>query len=205
MSTDSHQTTPVGSQPKRHRRRMMGRGPSYYAQGEPMVWLTGGSLALCFVMIVVMLLGVFYMGSSTFWPLEIQQVKTMRGDVFLGEQTREQRFKPDDNIYNGLSDEHAATLRSLIEADEGYADRSLLRTGNFDLVNKRFDWINDDEILENTAPEWAVVMERMEWGRFYGTPIAFKIDGEVVAEGVKPLGQNTRNSIPRFAPVIGSV
>ena len=74
------QTAQTGNQPKRHRRRMMGRGPSYYAQGEPMVWLTGGSLALCFVMIVVMLLGVFYMGSSTFWPLEIQQVKTMRGE-----------------------------------------------------------------------------------------------------------------------------
>ena len=26
-------------------------------------------------------------------------------------------------------------------------------------------------------------MERTEWGRFYGIPVAFKIDGEVVAEG----------------------
>ena len=184
MSTDSDQTAPAGNQPSRHRRRMMGRGPSYYAQGEPMVWLTGGSLALCFVMIVVMLLGVVYMGSSTFWPLEIQYVKTMRGDAFLGEQTREQRFKPDHSIYAGLSDEDTATLRGRLEADGGFADRRLLRTGNYDLnKTKRFDWVNDDEIVEQTAPEWAVVMERMEWGRFYGTPIAFKIDGEVVAEG----------------------
>ena len=67
MSTDPVSTTPEGKPTTRHRRRM-GRGPSYYAQGEPMVWLTGGCLALCVIMITVMLAYVFFKGSSTFWP-----------------------------------------------------------------------------------------------------------------------------------------
>jgi phosphate transport system permease protein len=32
-------------------------------------------------------------------------------------------------------------------------------------------------------PEWAILVERQAWGRFYGFPEAFVVDGEVIAEG----------------------
>ena len=37
-------------------------------------------------------------------------------------------------------------------------------------------------MTDESRPEWGMVLERMAWGRFYGTPIAFKVDGEVKTE-----------------------
>jgi ABC-type phosphate transport system permease subunit len=56
----------------------------------------------------------------------------------------------------------------------------LFRTGNFDLTETHFHWVKDIEIEPNseTLPEWALVVERIEWGRFYGTPKEFAIRHE---------------------------
>ncbi len=61
------------------------------------------------------------------------------------------------------------------------ARRRLLRTGNFDLTGSHFNWVSDFEIEEESHPEWALVLERVEWGNFYGLPEAFLVDGQVVA------------------------
>ncbi|MEJ2720913.1 MAG: hypothetical protein P8181_07200, partial [bacterium] len=51
------------------RRRRVKRGKtSLLAHGEPMVWLTGGALAVCLVMIVGLLGLIVVQGASTFWP-----------------------------------------------------------------------------------------------------------------------------------------
>ena len=57
----------------------------------------------------------------------------MRGDVHLGEQTREQTFAPDDSIYNGLSDEHAATLRAALRKM-----KAPLTVASYELVTSSF-------------------------------------------------------------------
>ncbi len=61
--------------------------------------------------------------------------------------------------------------------------RRLLRTGNFELTNEHFTWVNDFEINPNgqSYPEWAVIIERMQWGRFYGTPKTLIADGQTTA------------------------
>ncbi len=38
-----------------------------------------------------------------------------------------------------------------------------------------------DDTSEST-PEWAITIERLAWGRFYGIPAEMRIDGEVVAQ-----------------------
>ncbi|MEX2356993.1 MAG: hypothetical protein WEE51_01610, partial [Pirellulaceae bacterium] len=43
-------------------------GLSVLAQGEPMIWLSGGALALSLVMIFGLLGLVIYQGMATFWP-----------------------------------------------------------------------------------------------------------------------------------------
>lgn len=69
--------------------------------------------------------------------------------------------------------------------------RRYLRTGNFELTNEHFTWINDYQLAEQgeTFPAWALIIERMTWGRFYGFPQSFHIhhprvpaDGERVLE-----------------------
>ena len=38
------------------------------------------------------------------------------------------------------------------------------------------------DVEERREPEWALVVERLEWGRFYGFPQTFKENGEVLAD-----------------------
>ncbi len=66
-------------------RRRVRPGASVIAQGEPMLWLTGGGLVICFLMIVVLLLYVLWQGLTTFWPQPIVQVQTIDGRTLLGE------------------------------------------------------------------------------------------------------------------------
>ena len=66
-------------------RRRVRPGASVIAQGEPMLWLTGGGLVICFLMVVTLLLYVLWQGMTTFWPQPIAQVETIDGRTLLGE------------------------------------------------------------------------------------------------------------------------
>jgi len=157
------------------------RSMSLYAEGEPMLWLTGGMLGAALLMIVSMLLYVAYMGAANFWPLAIAQVQTLTGETHLGEVTRAQTFEPSAAQLAPLPAEHRERIRATLAAQAGVAQRRLYRTGNYDLTGTRFHWVPDYAIAEETYPEWAIAFERMEWGNFYGFPRAFTVDGETVA------------------------
>lgn len=147
-----------------------------------MVWLTGGSLIIAFFMIVGLLLLIFLQGVVTFWPSPLVQVYTKDGHVFMGEITRTQKYRPGENVFASLSPEIAAEVRKEVEQAGGEASRRLVRTGNFDLTNTHFHWVDEVMIEKETRPEWGLVIERFSWGRFYGTPQAFYIDGKPVTE-----------------------
>lgn len=142
----------------RDSRRRKRSKASLFSQGEPMVWLTGGGLIISLIMIVGLLFLVFYQGMGTFWPSELPRLKTKDGQVFLGEVTRTEKY-----------------------GDET-GGRKLVRIGNFDLTGEHFRWIKDTNIVEQTLPPWALVVERTEWGIFYGIPKAFVFDGRTVAD-----------------------
>jgi hypothetical protein len=70
------------------------------ARGEPMVWLTGGALAVCAIMVVGLLAIVLFGGLRTFWPRPIELVKLVGvggkpGEVFLGTVVRTDSYTPD--------------------------------------------------------------------------------------------------------------
>ncbi len=79
--------------PPATRRRRGSRGAlSMLAQGEPFVWLTGGALILCLVMILALLALVAALGLSTFRPAALLQVDLEDGRVLLGEVTKTEKF-----------------------------------------------------------------------------------------------------------------
>jgi len=59
--------------------------------------------------------------------------------------------------------------------------RRLFRTGNFELTNEHFTWISQFEVAAEEQPAWAVVFERLSWGRFYGLPKTLLVDGQPMA------------------------
>lgn len=147
-----------------------------------MVWLTGGALAVGLFMIVGLLLLVLLQGVTTFWPSELVMVKTAAGDLRLGEVTRDQDYEPTDVNFETVPEVKREAARKAVADAGGESERRLIRTGNFRLTGTHFHWVSDFEIEQETRPEWAIIVERLTWGRFYGFPEAFLVDGEVVAQ-----------------------
>jgi phosphate transport system permease protein len=77
--------------------------------------------------------------------------------------------------------------------------RRLLSTENYELTRKHFEWVDEPLVVEESRPEWPLVVERFEWGRFYGTPRAFRIDGEVLATEPEAVFQLYRKHAPAVA------
>jgi len=162
---------------------------SLTAHGEPFVWLTGGALAIALVMITGLLLTVLYQGIGTFWPVPVVQVKLYDGAVLAGEVNKRDSYVPDEGMLKTLEEKNsqvAAAAREEAAAADGFIQRRMIRIGNFEITKNHFAWVDEFAIAEETTPEWMVVMERMEWGRFYGVPHQFMIttplkEGETVA------------------------
>lgn len=152
-------------------------GRSLLAKGEPMLWLTGGGLVVAVVMIVALMALVFVQGLVTFWPKHVQQFTLKNGTVYMGEVTRDDTYKPEPGIFDSLPTQ----VQQDITTNEGWAHRELVRTGNFDITNTHFHWVEDFNIESRSEPQWATVIERNAWGRFYGMPKAFILDGKTIA------------------------
>ena len=155
-------------------KRRRGRSKSsLFAAGEPMVWLTGGSLVICGVMVVGLLSLVLWKGGETFWPSPVTLIETSDGRPYLGEITRFDSYRPEESVLRNLPQTQMAEARQQMEAADGWLDRRLMRTGNYRLTQSHFRWIDQYEIADEAKPPWALVVERLEWGRFYGFPEAF--------------------------------
>ena len=147
-----------------------------------MVWLTGGVLVVLLAMICGLIAIVLGEGLSTFWPGAVVRVHTLDGRTYMGEQTDLESFEPQEHDFDALSGADRELAQERVAAADGEGMRRQLRTGNFQLTNEHTNWIADFELTEAgpDRPEWALVVERMDWGRFYGFPSQLWIDGEPV-------------------------
>jgi phosphate transport system permease protein len=173
-------TTSINEQ-KPGRPRRARRKTSLFARGEPYVWLVGGALVLCLLMVVGLLVLVFAQGFATFWPTGIVQIETPEGRLIVGEITRSDVYEPGEDAIEALPEKTRKRARAHLEANDGKSRRRLVRTGNFELTGEHFEWVDDFMVVEETYPEWYVILERQTRGRFYGVPIEFRLDGEAVA------------------------
>lgn len=175
--------SPPSPPPRRPKRRSTSPSAALLARGEPMIWLAGGGMAVCVTMIVFLLGFVAVQGFRTFWPVEIVKVSTVAGRTVMGEITRSGAYRPESFFIDSMPEDAAAQARQMLEASDGWANRRLFRSGNFEITNEHFTWVSDFEIKpgSETRPAWALIFERQAWGRFYGEPVAFVIDGQVVA------------------------
>lgn len=153
----SRQTEERPVRPRRKRARV-----SLFAQGEPMIWLTGGGLAVALCMITGLLALILVNGIATLWPMPVPQFQTADGSIYIGEVTRDESFRSNDEKVRVLH-------------------RKLVRTGNYEISGEHFTWISSHDVKTETLPKWALVIERTAWGRFYGFPESFTLGGETVA------------------------
>jgi phosphate transport system permease protein len=160
--------------------RLLPVGQTRIARGESQLWLAAGALVLCLLMIGGLLVLVAAEGLSTFWPPPLVGVRLLDGRSLLGEPVRTEECGAEQALAGVPAAAQPAVERALADAG-GRSTRQLLRTGNFELTNEHYTWVAAPVIAERSAPEWAVVVETATKGRCYGTPAAWRVDGDALA------------------------
>jgi len=146
-------------------------GLTILSQGEPMIWLSGGALALALLMIFGLLGLIVYQGMASFWPGRLYLVTLKDGSVLMGERTAEED-------YTRSSPASEASEGSAAEPQTSH--RWQYRTDNFEFKATQsgtYQWVTQEELADTppTMPEWAMLFERTTLGRFIGTPQRFVI------------------------------
>jgi phosphate transport system permease protein len=118
----------------------------YWKSGDPFVWLTGGALALCLLMVFGLLALIMVFGLNCFWPAEVVRFTLKDGSVLVGQITDREKVPHVPDTY-----------------------RIQVKQGNRDLYGNDFVWIDEAKIERREVPPDVLIMERREWGNFYGT------------------------------------
>lgn len=142
--------------------------------GSPWVWLSAGMVSLNLVMVFGLLALIATRGLGHFWPAEVTAFEIRTGDetrVILGNIVDEEQVTAQRVRDTGVE----------VPQDIELVVRYLIKVGNRDLTGADFIWINELEIVNQSTPQDAIVIEREEWGNFYGflTSVS-KESGEVL-------------------------
>ena len=148
---------------------------SWYKSGAPWIWLNGGAVAVSMVMVVGLLALIAVRGFGHFWPADILHTTIVdrQGErhAIMGEAVRSE------------------TIPAVIARDNGYTvpqdvqlvTRHLIKQGNRDVNSRDFMWYLETGMEKWEYPDAAMVIERREWGNFYGYPVEIREDGNTVS------------------------
>lgn len=164
-------------------------------------------MAAALAMIVGLLVLIAYHAILTFWPTAVIRAELRDGSVVMGEVTRRERFQPEEATLADLPEETVAAYREAMRSGDGRVARRLVRTGNFELTNEHFLWVASPEVVPGTEtrPEWALVLERVAWGRFYGFPEALLVGDDTVAERPETVWQEFLRNFPHVVRLRGEL
>lgn len=150
------------------------RVTEWFKSGAPWIWLSASAVAASLLVVLGLVALLIYQGASHFWPHAVLDVVLPTEKARVIGEARQAETVP------------AERLRSLGQAvppGKELVERRLLRVGNRDLLGSDFRWVLADDLAGAAYSPDLAVLERREWGNFYGYPRAVKENGNVVAQG----------------------
>jgi phosphate transport system permease protein len=141
---------------------------SWLAEGTAQRWLTGGAIVLTLGMIVGLIAVVATIAAGFFWPQPLVELTLADGTRVLGEAWGRE---PDPHTPGGT--------------------RVRLKVGNRDVWSADFRWARESEVTSRRTPADAWLLERREYGNFYGFARRLELDSGTIAA-----------SDPRFQPAL---
>ncbi len=130
----------------------------FMASGEFFIWGCGAGLSFSLFMIAGLMVLILINGMGYFWPADLVELTLKDGKHVIGQLAGE------DVSPKGIP-------------------RIRMKIGNRDLYGLDYRWINTDQIVERTTPASLVMVERREWGNFYGRLKALLKEDHIVNEG----------------------
>lgn len=157
-------------------KNLLKRKTSWFSSGSPWIWLNGGAVAICMLMVLGLLGLIAVRGFGHFWPADILQTTVVDRDgerqLVMGEAVR------DEVIAASVARDGGYT----VAADVELITRHLFKMGNRDVNGRDFAWFLETGMEAWEYPEDAIAVERREWGNFYGYPVAIKEQDQIVSE-----------------------
>lgn len=149
----------------------------YLSSGAPWVWSTAGAVAISVVLVIGLLMLIASRGLGHFWAADVvvgtYQPPGQAAAVISGELGASEAVSTSRLAEAGLN---------VDPAKKAY-ERRLIKVGNRDIGGVDFRYILDDWLTDRSYPEDLVVLERTEWGNFYGFLVSIRSqNGEPVID-----------------------
>jgi len=151
---------------------------TWVKSGTPWIWMNAGAVSIAVIMTLGLLAVIAVRGLAHFWPADVivaeyqvpgDEPRVLAGEVVQAEEVPRARLA-------------ASGLPVNVEGGE-FMTRELLKVGNREVYGADFSWIVGEWLSEPRKPAELMVLERREWGNFYGYLLSVKEAGQLVAEG----------------------
>ncbi|HPC81950.1 MAG TPA: phosphate ABC transporter permease PstA [Thermoanaerobaculaceae bacterium] len=129
----------------------------FVAEGSAQRWLTASAVLVSLAMIAGLVLVVVQVAGGFFWPRPLFELQLADGTVLLGEEWGKE---PDP-------------------ASPGNV-RTRIKVGNRDIEGADYRWVRSSDIQAMRTPPDAWLVERREYGSFFGFPVRLEVGSEQV-------------------------
>lgn len=155
----------------------------WFDSGVPYIWLNAGAVTVCVLMVAGLLFLIAARGLGHFWPTPVAHFQYQETGPNAGNAVVE--------LMGEIIEEESVTAARagvpVEESDHGLVKRYLIKTGNRDILRLDFRWIQARNMQNIFYPEDIIVIERREWGNFYGYLSALKNKNGSTADNSKSL------------------
>ncbi|MCX2981489.1 phosphate ABC transporter permease PstA [Halieaceae bacterium IMCC14734] len=149
---------------------------TWIRSGEPLIWANGAAVSISVIAVVGLISLLAVRGFGHFWPNNIIQ----SGVVYDGQESAQLGVLVEEKQVSG---EQLRSAGITLVGAGPFFNRMLFKQGNRDFLGSDFVWVLEEQLVDTHNPEWAMVVERLEWGNQYGFLHSVTVRGERVAEG----------------------
>jgi len=172
---------------------------NWIKSGSPWIWMNAGAVSIAVIMTLGLLAVIAVRGMAHFWPADVivadYQVPGNEPRLLAGERVQAELVPRARLAASGLP----------VAAEGGeFMTRELLKVGNREVYGADFTWVVGEWLSNERTPRNIVVLERREWGNFYGELLNVKEGGNLVAEGEAAWGELQRR-IARIDQLHGQI
>ena len=143
--------------------------------GSPWVWFNAGAVAISIIMVAGLIGLLAFHGLRHFWPTDVMQARYqppgLPATEVIGELIESETVLAERLQDSGVD----------VDPAKNFYQRDLWKFGNREITGTDFGWLLTDYISEKKFPDALTVLERQQWGNFYGIPIALLERGETLA------------------------
>ena len=170
----------------------------WFKSGHPWIWLNAGAVSISLIMVIGLVLLIGVRGLGYFWPADVLDGTYIQSN---GEQIR---------LIGEINDSEEVPVVQVIdsgyqiESDEESLTRYLIKTGNRDVYGSDFRLVLNKFLTEVSYPDNLLVLERREWGNFYGYLKSVQQDGKVIAKGdeaIAVLAEKVERAVELFEQI----